>query len=1056
MAKSILLSSMLLFFCRYPVPAEAQPVPLQRSHALQINNHNSSLDVEVPDSITIIAVRVSFQADQNRLTTGTGTFAENSLPYLENNPITIDPLPHDQSYFESHLEFAKNYFARVSDNQFTIEYRVLPEIYQLDNPMEVYSPTGETFSNEKLALLARDTWQKVEEAGGFDTSELDPDRTAFIIFHAGVGRDVQLTGTTLDITPQDIPSITLDSNAFSILLNDPSFNGFPVNNGTFRITNSLILPRTLSRRGEDFTGTEFVLQLSTNGLICASIGSYLGLPDLFNTETGSSGIGRFGLMDGESFFSYRGLFPPEPSAWEKKVLGWQTPFSISAQSETDIQLPAAALNDLSSIARYNLSSDEYFLVENRHRDPMNNGVTLTIKKPDGTLVQQNFENTNQTFVNQEAGFEELFEPGVLIDVDNYDWSLPGGLDVGADETAGTGDDRFLNGGFLIWHIDEAVIRNEINSHRVNANPERRGVDLEEADGAQDIGRAANDSFTGQARGWAFDFWWSGNNARVITLQSDTLQLYENRFSFDTRPSNHSNTGARSYFEFFDFSDNIPTATFRVRPVTGEGINPISLTEDPVPGQDTFISSGDTYRSFYPPELSIYTAQSDTFLIIPSQSNAFALQLNGNGNETFFDFNQPAPQQSYVGNQLIMANSPAGGLDLDISAWLWDGAGWQNSWQANAPGNLGFLSSTDDDTLFIDFTPARLLTASGTTVPDLSNPQQRSLSASGKSSILEPGAIRVAGTDFSQSTNTDISRIYTGLMQAEPGQEIFYLLTNTSFSLIEPEASQPVKTIARSSFLGWPALADFNGDQNMDILYVDGDNGHLIGRHSSGAVMDFFPITPPDGAQFKGTPLIADIDGDDSQDVLIMSQDSVSMNIYAYDQEGNPKTNFPLFVGSVEDPAAQPVHPAIHNRTLYAVSHTGDLKAWEFPAMQDVLWNSAYGNETYNKVTGRLTSTEPPEVSSELLVSEETYNWPNPASDATHIRYQVRETGSIEIKIITPGGSVIYDESFEATGGVPEEQRIDTSGWGNGIYLAMVTANAGGQQARKLIKIAVVQ
>jgi ribosomal protein S1 len=26
-------------------------------------------------------------------------------------------------------------------------------------------------------------------------------------------------------------------------------------------------------------------------------------------------------MDGESFFSFRGLFPPQPSAWEKIKLG---------------------------------------------------------------------------------------------------------------------------------------------------------------------------------------------------------------------------------------------------------------------------------------------------------------------------------------------------------------------------------------------------------------------------------------------------------------------------------------------------------------------------------------------------------------------------------------------------------------------------------------------------------------------------------------------------------------------------------------------------------------
>ncbi|MGK7369262.1 MAG: hypothetical protein ACNS64_03530, partial [Candidatus Halalkalibacterium sp. M3_1C_030] len=398
-SKSMLISSMLLLFYSDALFAQNVNVAVKRSHSIQIQS-SVSADLETiaaPDSLTIIAIRVAFQQDDNRLTSGDGTFGENSLPYLSDNDITIDPLPHDRAYFESHLEFAKNYFTRVSGNSITIDYRVLPDIYSLDRKMEYYSPTGETFSNEKLALLAEDSWAKVEQNGGFNTDGLNPDKTAFIIFHAGVGRDIQLTGTTLDITPQDIPSLSLNKESLSELLQVPSFSGFPINNGSFRITNTLILPRTLSRRGEDFTGGEFVLQLSTNGLICASIGSYFGLPDLFNTQTGNSGIGRFGLMDGESFFSYRGLFPPFPSAWERIQLGWQNAFTISNFQSTEIQLPAASANQANSIAKYNLSSGEYFLAENRHRDPENDGAILTIRQPDGTVVEQNFTNENQTF-----------------------------------------------------------------------------------------------------------------------------------------------------------------------------------------------------------------------------------------------------------------------------------------------------------------------------------------------------------------------------------------------------------------------------------------------------------------------------------------------------------------------------------------------------------------------------------------------------------------------------------------------------------------------------------
>jgi M6 family metalloprotease-like protein len=64
-------------------------------------------------------------------------------------------------------------------------------------------------------------------------------------------------------------------------------------------------------------------------LLASTVASYLGLPDLFDTNTGMSAIGRFGLMDGQSIFAYNGAFPPELSPWEKIRLGWVTPVELT-------------------------------------------------------------------------------------------------------------------------------------------------------------------------------------------------------------------------------------------------------------------------------------------------------------------------------------------------------------------------------------------------------------------------------------------------------------------------------------------------------------------------------------------------------------------------------------------------------------------------------------------------------------------------------------------------------------------------------------------------------
>ena len=1032
----------------------AQQVELKRSHNLTPHTNSQP---NVPDTLTIIAVMVEFQPDENRLTTGNGTFDPTNLAYLDNTDITIDPLPHDQSYFERHLTFAQNYFKKVSGDQLHIKYRVIPTVYQLPEKMEQYSPTGESFTNQKVAELTQDTWQVIEEQGGFSTSDLDPQKTAFAIFHAGIGRDIELTGTTLNKTPQDIPSLFLDQSALSNLLDQPNFDGFSINDGTFRVTNSMVLPRSLSRPGEDVTGNEFVLQLSTNGLICASIGSYLGLPDLFNTKTGNSGIGRFGLMDGESFFSYRGLFPPEPSAWEKVYLGWKEPFIVSTSNNNLISLPAAAYQQQNSIAKIPLSANEYFLIENRHRDLNGNGVTLTFKQPDGTIETKQFSNYDETFVNQTEGFEESLIPGVVTDVSNLEWSLPGGLDPGPDETSGTADDRQLNGGILIWHIDEAVINSRITNQNVNNNPNRRGVDLEEADGAQDIGRAANSDFSRQARGTAFDFWWDGNNASVVTLDGDTLQFYKNRFGPDTRPSNESNSGAASFFELYDFSSNQPLSSFRIRPASTDSIQPVNLPISKIDDETTYTSPKSDYFSAYPLGLTFYSTSSDSFLIIPTQQTTYALDLEQENN-TVFNFQSTSVQQPYLGNALILGGAPTTQPQIMLSAWQWDGSQWNTQWTNTINSNKAFLSSSDGQTLYADFTNQRINLSDGTIQSPLPNAQQHSAIFDGNFTVLTENQLILEPDGSTYLINKNGNRHYTGAIELEAEQQGFYYLSDEELLIFSPESFNQPKSIVQNKNLGWPAMVDLNGDGSIDFSYVNQKTGALEARNINGALLPYFPIIPPQNARFVGTPLVTRSNQSGDTILYIPTQDSLSLNINAYTLDGEPVEGFPLYVGNISLQNNQPLHPLIHKKNLYAVSHMGDVKAWQLNNINEVLWASRYGNSFSNKVSGSIhaeSSQEPSSVNS-ILFKKETYNWPNPADDFTNIRFQTSGAGTVEVKIITTGGRIVFNKNYSTNGGTPEEHQISTKDWSSGLYFAMISATVDGKKEQKMIKIVVIQ
>lgn len=1030
---------------------------------------NPSTPAKAEGTLHILAVMVEFQPDTNQYTSGDGTFGTGSLPYLENNEIFIDPLPHDKKYFEAHLEFARNYFSKMSDNSLDIQYQVIDNIYQLPEKMENYSPIGENPGSEPLADLARDAWQKLGSDGSLDISLTPNDEIAFVIFHAGVGRDIELTGTILEKTPQDIPSVYLSQDALGRLFDDPSFSGFPIHNGDLLVDHTIIVPRTLTRVGEDISGAEVVLPLSLNGMITAQIGSHIGLPDLFNTETGESGIGRFGLMDGAGIFAYNGLFPPELSAWEKIHMGWSTPFDID-KDDGEITLPAASLGQPNSIGKISISASEYFLVENRHREADETGTTLTIQPPDGSEpITQTFTNTDTAFVFQQSDFSELLEPGVVIDVSNYDFALPGGPAEVLEETEDD-DGRILNGGFLIWHIDEGIIQNQLAARNgINDDPRRRGVNLVEADGAQDIGRpTAIGFFENEVNGSAFDFWWSGNDASVIT-QSGTITLYENRFGPDTTPDNSSNSGAPSFFELLDFSDYLPQATFQIReaqPNDDLYAEKVSIHELPL---SYFTPGENSYWSRYPLSTFSYSAGQQNLSFYPANDGMMVYDFNENELTDPLQLSVSSIQQPFFNaeNNLFSIAPNPGQEEDNFTAELFEWVNGSNNllWSFESEPNRGFISSPGQDILQFDGTTGRASIQSQTYQADFySEPRQSSEQINDfGSEITNDGTITFntpEGSETSQILPGDdpFSREYVGLIEHQDDSYQTYLLTDHNFYLYNINGSEVERSqlFSTEEILEWPSLVDFDENGFIDVIVVNRETNEIQAKNINGASLPGFPVNAPSDVSFLGTPLVADLDGDGEQEIVITGRSQNSINIYAYGSDGRLMDGFPLLTGGADNAGNDIVHPSFNGQNLTAVSPQGDLRIWNFPNLQNTLWGSKYGNSGNNKITGRQIADEVSEPDFGVLNTAETYNWPNPAKDETYLRFQTSSPGDVQIKITTTSGRLLYNRTVESRGNVPEEILIDTSGWGSGGYLAVITASVNGQKERKLVKIAIAK
>jgi Secretion system C-terminal sorting domain len=980
------------------------------------------------DTVRILAIMVEFQADSDYQTTGNGMFQSNSTSLQ-----LIDPPPHDSLYFKNKIKFVENYFHNVSNGKLTVTGDVYggSKRITLSKKMSSYSPPTSAINNKNLADLVNESWQSA--------SVLYPEINfqkygAFVIFHAGVGRDLDLVNSLgYDPTPYDIPSLYLDSTAFALALGQSSFTGFL--NGS--IKNTIILPETESRILFSSSGNDTV-QLSINGMFAASLGNYLGLPDLFNTKTGRSGIGQYGLMDGAAIFAFSGLFPPEPSAWEKIDLGWVTPIIIG-NSVLHLQVPAVGIKYPSkqdTIYKIPITASEYFLVENRNRNPKGTGVDIIIA--DSTSI------TSRHYDQDISGFNNWDISGIrgsVVDVSNFDWAIVGQTDS---------TKKYDGGGILIWHIDENVIQAGLSTNSVNINPDHRGIDLEEADGAHDIGQnyEAMTAGSGTENGWPLDCWFAENSA----------PLYKNIFNQNSFPNSNTFSGAASLISIKDFSTRSPHMTVTVEI-----------------GNQIFRRDSSMHRTYNNTSVNSFPTSTKNHLYLPTSNGVFALNTNGQSiSGTKADLLSSAPTANGLAVTMLPDSTEivagvqdsvlriykisfhGGILSIDSSKKYYSDRFTTSPCFAQLD-SLSILIGTNSGSLYQLNTNGNIIfKRSGGTDPVLSITVLPTTPAKPNEYFFTSGSRM-----YNLSSSVDLLASSNGWMLAgavSPKGNYIISAEKNGSKLISYDQSLSRKNYeitVQGSGITELAIGDIDGDGEKDALVQTTNTLSVVNR--LGSMVDGFPIQVRTGLEFTGTPLVLDFNGDGKQEILLLTNDG---EMWIYDRNGKLLSGFPVQVTSSGKafPAAYRSPSLSNNIGIAIFSESATLDAFlsaSSTASASLTWWQHLGDERHSNAEASVTTFIP--VNTEFFPKSRVYNWPNPVySQSTQIRYFTSEDAAVTITILDLSGRKITELSGQGTAGMDNEVTWNVSNIQSGVYLARVEARGASRSDVVLIKIAVVK
>ncbi len=320
----------------------------------------------------------------------------------------------------------RDYYSEISYGQLTVNATVVGWYTAPDSCSSYGEGSGGLQSDNRARMLARSAVDRAEAAGSLDWADYDNDGDdtvdVVLVIHQGPGfEDTKnpeyifshqwfLSAGVMEGSPG--LSVSYDEKVIDCYTMTPEISGI--------------------RPGEHVE----------IGVSCHEFGHALGLPDLYDTDFSSEGIGIWGLM-GAGNWGADGQTPERPvhmCAWSKMAMGWIVP-TVVTDNMVGVSIPQVETNArIFGLWTNGVQGSEYFLVENRQPTGFDQDL------PAGGLAVWHIDENRWIGDNT----ENADEADKLVDLEEADGlneldSLASIGDAG-DLYPGSTLNRFFNGG----------------------------------------------------------------------------------------------------------------------------------------------------------------------------------------------------------------------------------------------------------------------------------------------------------------------------------------------------------------------------------------------------------------------------------------------------------------------------------------------------------------------------------------------------------------------------------------------------------------------------------